>query len=60
MIKNKNIDPGSIIFQVCNHTFQIIFTIMCIYPFYYIFINSVSDPSKAETIDVFYFLWDSP
>lgn len=35
------------IFYICNYTAQALFSLMCIYPFYYIFINSISDPLKA-------------
>ncbi len=31
------------IFNVLNHTFFILFTLMCIFPFYYLFINTISD-----------------
>ncbi len=39
---------GSIkIFDILNVTFLLLFTIACIYPFYYIFIYSLSDPRKV-------------
>jgi multiple sugar transport system permease protein/putative aldouronate transport system permease protein len=31
------------IFEILNHAFFIIFTVLCIFPFYYIFINTISD-----------------
>lgn len=31
------------VFELINHTFFLIFTLLCIFPFYYIFINTVSD-----------------
>lgn len=34
---------GDVTFDVLNHAFFLIFTIMCIFPFYYIFINTISD-----------------
>lgn len=34
---------GSRIFDVVNYLFFGIFTLMCVYPFYYIFINTISD-----------------
>ncbi|QHT61479.1 carbohydrate ABC transporter permease [Paenibacillus lycopersici] len=34
-------------FDIVNYGIQIIFTLLCIYPFYYIFIYSVSDPQQA-------------
>lgn len=35
--------PGDIVFEILNHAFFIIFTLACIFPFYYIFINTISD-----------------
>lgn len=35
--------PGDIVFQIINYTFFLLFTISCIFPFYYIFINTISD-----------------
>ena len=34
---------GDVIFDVLNYTFFITFTIICIFPFYYLFINTISD-----------------
>lgn len=34
--------PGDIVFSIINYTFFAIFTISCIFPFYYIFINTIS------------------
>jgi len=34
-------------FHAANYTFFALFTLCCIYPFYYILINSVSDPTLA-------------
>ena len=36
------------IFEICNYIFLILFTFMCIYPFYYIFIYSISIPQQAS------------
>jgi len=33
---------GNVLFNIFNYTFLIILTILCIYPFYYVFINSIS------------------
>jgi putative aldouronate transport system permease protein len=54
MKKNTNIGIGNIIFNICNYTFQAIFSLICIYPFYYIFINSLSSPTKAESMHVLF------
>ena len=34
---------SSRIFDACNYLFFGIFTLLCVYPFYYIFINTISD-----------------
>ena len=36
---------GDIIFNIINYAFFFIFTFTCIFPFYYIFINTISDPT---------------
>ena len=33
---------GDIVFSIINYTFFLVFTISCIFPFYYIFINTIS------------------
>lgn len=35
--------PGDIVFNVLNYTFFIVFTLSCVFPFYYLFINTISD-----------------
>lgn len=35
--------PGDIIFNILNYTFFIVFTLSCVFPFYYLFINTISD-----------------
>lgn len=35
--------PGSVLFNILNYGFFTIFTISCIFPFYYLFINTISD-----------------
>ena len=44
---NNNRSPGSIIFNVLNYTFFALFTLICLYPFYYVFIYSISEPILA-------------
>lgn len=44
--KHKNIyrtSVGDVIFNVVNYTVYTIFTLLCIFPFYYLFINTISD-----------------
>ncbi|SEO94318.1 carbohydrate ABC transporter permease [Paenibacillus sp. OV219] len=40
-------NDSSIWFDIVNYTIQVLFTLLCIYPFYYIFIYSISDPQQA-------------
>ena len=40
---------GDIIFSIINYTFFAIFTLSCIFPFYYIFINTISDPTLVTS-----------
>lgn len=35
--------PSDVIFSILNYAFFIIFTLSCIFPFYYLFINTISD-----------------
>ncbi len=35
--------PGDIIFNVINYTVFGVFTLICLFPFYYLFINTISD-----------------
>lgn len=37
------ITVGDVIFEILNHTFFIVFALACIFPFYYLFINTISD-----------------
>lgn len=34
--------PGDVVFNILNYTFFIAFTLTCIFPFYYLFINTIS------------------
>jgi multiple sugar transport system permease protein/putative aldouronate transport system permease protein len=42
------ISAGDIIFNALNYTFFILFTLMCIFPFYYLFINTISDNDLVQ------------
>ncbi|WOO35579.1 carbohydrate ABC transporter permease [Anaerocolumna sp. AGMB13020] len=35
--------PGDIVFNIFNYAFFSIFTVICFFPFYYLFINTISD-----------------
>lgn len=41
--KSFKLSKGDLIFNILNYTFFIVFTISCIFPFYYLFINTISD-----------------
>ena len=43
LAKKRRMTPGNITFEFINHLFFIVFTISCIFPFYYLFINTISD-----------------
>ena len=59
--KGNGIRPGSRkslssgIFDVCNYLFFGIFTILCVYPFYYIFINTISDNTLTARGQVLFY-----
>ena len=41
MVEKRSVDD--IIFDILNYAFFIIFTLICVFPFYYLFINTISD-----------------
>ena len=41
--KQYRTTPGDVVFNIINYTFFGLFTLSCIFPFYYLFINTVSD-----------------
>lgn len=45
---HKSGKKKDIIFSMINYTILIAFTIICFYPFYYIFLYSISSPAAAE------------
>lgn len=48
VIAGKKKSLGDIVFDIINCTVFILFTIFCIYPFYYMFINTISDNTLAS------------
>lgn len=40
--------PGDIVFNILNYLFFILFTLTCIFPFYYLFINTISDNTMVQ------------
>ena len=43
----KKRDVSAVVLKIVTYTFSILFTVMCIYPFYYVIIYSMSDPTMA-------------
>ena len=41
--KKPQLTSGDITFSIINYTFFILFAIVCFFPFYYLFINTISD-----------------
>ena len=41
--KKQHLTSGDIIFNILNYTFFILFAVVCFFPFYYLFINTISD-----------------
>ena len=56
VLRHKNkASISSRVFDVCNYIFFGLFTLLCIYPFYYIFINTISDNTlTARGLVLFY------
>ncbi len=42
-MKKKRLSFSDRVFEICNYGFFLIFTLLCVYPFYYILINTISD-----------------
>ncbi len=45
--RKYRLTPGDILFNILNYAFFGIFTLSCIFPFYYIFINTISSRSAV-------------
>ncbi len=41
--KKLDVSPGNVTFHLLNYLFFGVFTLLCIFPFYYLFINTISD-----------------
>lgn len=50
--RKYRLTPGDIIFNILNYAFFGIFTLSCIFPFYYIFINTISSRNAVARGDV--------
>ncbi|WBY63866.1 carbohydrate ABC transporter permease [Thermocaproicibacter melissae] len=53
MVKRRT--KGDIIFNIINYTVFILFTFICVYPFYYIFINTISANDLSENGQVLFY-----
>jgi len=48
-VKHKKIlSTGDIVFYIIDHLFFIVFTLSCIFPFYYLLINTISDAALVS------------
>ncbi|RUS45481.1 carbohydrate ABC transporter permease [Cohnella sp. AR92] len=48
-MRSRKQSIGGISFQVLNYLFLGLFTISCVFPFYYLFINTISDNNLSST-----------
>ncbi len=46
--RNMKLSGGDIAFYIFDYAFFIIFTLSCLFPFYYLFINTISDASLVS------------
>lgn len=46
--KSFKLTPGNIVFNILNYTFFIVFTLSCLFPFYYLFINTISSNDLVQ------------
>ncbi len=47
--KKWKLTPGNITFNILNYLFFTVFTLSCLFPFYYLFINTISDNAMVKT-----------
>jgi multiple sugar transport system permease protein/putative aldouronate transport system permease protein len=47
--------PGDYVFYFFNTAFFVIFTVLCVFPFYYLFINTVSDNRMVQAGQINFF-----
>ena len=40
--KRRKIKPGDMVFQIVNYLVFLIITLICVYPFYYMIVNTIS------------------
>lgn len=49
-----NASPADKVFDVVNHVLFLLFTLACIFPFYYLFINTISDNKKVRAGTIYF------
>lgn len=57
-VKNKNaikMTPNDVIFNILNYLFFGLFTLICIYPFYYLIINTISANDLSKNGDIMFY-----
>ena len=55
MLNQKKMTAGNIIFNILNVAFFVAFTLLCIFPFYYVFINTISDNKMVSLGKVLFY-----
>ena len=51
----KHYAPGDVVFNIINFSFFIIFALMCAFPFYYLFINTISKNELVSSGQITFF-----
>ena len=46
--KKVALKGGDVVFNIVNYTFFIVFTLLCAFPFYFLFINTISDNDMVQ------------
>ena len=46
--KLNSLNAGDVIFNSANYFFFILFTLLCVFPFYYLFINTISSNDLVQ------------
>ena len=50
--KKKRYTPGDVVFNIINYTIFILMMLLCVYPFYYLFINTISSNQLSANGDI--------
>lgn len=48
MVERRSVND--VVFNIFNYTFFILFTIICVFPFYYLLINTISDNGMVAKV----------